>query len=87
MRAVNFAVTYAVERSLPLVVNISFGNTYGSHDGSSLLETFLNDISNYGKTTIIVGSGNEGAASGPWVSGYLQAAGNREAQIDCLCRL
>lgn len=81
MRAVNFAVTYAVERSLPLVVNISFGNTYGSHDGSSLLETFLNDISNYGKTTIIVGSGNEGAASGH-VSGYLQAAGNREAQIE-----
>lgn len=64
MRAVNFAVTQAVERQMPLVINISFGNTYGSHDGSSLLETFLDDISNYGRTTVVVGSGNEGAAAG-----------------------
>lgn len=64
MRAVNFAVTEAVKRQMPLVVNISFGNTYGSHDGTSLLETFLNNIGNYGRTTIVVGSGNEGAAGG-----------------------
>ena len=64
MRAVNFAVTEAVNRQMPLAVNISFGNTYGSHDGTSLLETFLNDIGNYGRTTIVVGSGNEGAAGG-----------------------
>lgn len=64
MRAVNFAVTQAVERQMPLVINISFGNTYGSHDGTSLLETFLDDISNYGRTTVVVGSGNEGAAAG-----------------------
>ncbi|MGN0158783.1 MAG: S8 family peptidase [Brotaphodocola sp.] len=64
MRAVNFAVTEAVNRQMPLVVNISFGNTYGSHDGTSLLETFLNDIGNYGRTTIVTGSGNEGASGG-----------------------
>lgn len=64
MRAVNFAVTEAVNRQMPLAVNISFGNTYGSHDGTSLLETFLNDIGNYGRTTIVVGSGNEGATGG-----------------------
>lgn len=64
MRAVNFVVTEAVRRQLPLVINISFGNTYGSHDGTSLLETFLNDIGNYGRVTIVVGSGNEGASGG-----------------------
>lgn len=64
MRAVDFVVTRAVELGKPLSVNISFGNTYGSHDGTSLLETFLNDIGNYGRTTIVVGSGNEGAAAG-----------------------
>ncbi len=74
MRAVNFAVSQAVEMGRPLAVNISFGNTYGSHDGTSLLETFLNDISNYGRTTIVVGSGNEGAASGH-VSGNLPSSG------------
>ncbi|MCC8126884.1 MAG: S8 family serine peptidase [Clostridiales bacterium] len=64
MRAVNFAVTDAIRRRQPLAVNISFGNTYGPHDGTGLLETFLDDIGNLGKTSIIVGSGNEGAAAG-----------------------
>lgn len=65
------AVSFAAERFLPLVINISFGNTYGSHDGTSLLETFLDDIGNYGRTTILAGTGNEGASSGH-TSGTLQ---------------
>ncbi|MCD8221896.1 MAG: S8 family serine peptidase [Clostridiales bacterium] len=64
MRAVNFVVTEAIRRRQPLAVNISFGNTYGPHDGTGLLETFLDDIGNLGKTSIIVGSGNEGVAAG-----------------------
>ncbi len=87
MRAVNFVVEKAVEMGRPLVVNISFGNTYGSHDGTSLLETFLNDISNYGRTTVLVGSGNEGAAAGhvsgvmqnPGIGGSRQSSGGRNA--------
>lgn len=76
IRAVNFAVVQAVEMQMPLVVNISFGNTYGSHDGTSLLETFLNDIGNYGRTTIVAGSGNEGAAAGH-VAGRMSAGSGR----------
>ena len=80
MRAVNFAVTRAVERRMPLVVNISFGNTYGSHEGNSLLETYLDDISNYGKTAIIVGSGNEGASAGH-TSGVFSPAPGRQTRF------
>ena len=80
MRAVNYAVAFAAERFLPLVINISFGNTYGSHDGTSLLETFLDDIGNYGRTTILVGSGNEGAASGH-TSGSLQMGKTEEVEF------
>ncbi len=43
MRAVTYAVNKAVEMQMPLVVNLSFGNTYGAHDGSSLLERFLDN--------------------------------------------
>ena len=43
----------------PLAVNISFGNTYGSHDGTSLLETFINDMSGIGRNVIVAGTGNE----------------------------
>lgn len=81
MRAVNFAVTTAVDMGKPLVINISFGNTYGSHDGTSLLETFLDDIGNYGRTTIVVGSGNEGAAAGH-ASGQLRTSGANQEQVE-----
>ena len=85
MRAVNFAVSQAVERGMPLAVNISFGNTYGSHDGTSLLETFLDDIGNYGRTTIVVGSGNEGAAAGH-VSGVLETGRSGRQAGDAIAR-
>lgn len=75
MRGVDFAVGWAVDMGMPLAVNISFGNTYGSHDGTGLLETFLDDVGNYGRTTIVVGSGNEGVSAGH-VSGNFQEAGS-----------
>lgn len=80
MRAVDFAVTTAADLGKPLVINISFGNTYGSHDGTSLLETFLDDIGNYGRTTIVVGSGNEGTAAGH-ASGRLRTSGTEQVEL------
>ena len=64
MRAVTYAVRKALELNRPLAVNLSFGNTYGSHDGSSLLERFLDNISEIGRTVICVGAGNEGSSGG-----------------------
>lgn len=64
MRAMDYVVRKAVELGMPMAVNISFGNTYGSHDGTSLLETYIDSISNYGRTVISVGTGNEGSAGG-----------------------
>ena len=80
MRAVNFAVQQAVSMQLPLAINLSFGNTYGSHDGTSLLETFLDDLSNYGKTVIVVGTGNEGVAGGH-ISGALTMSSPEEIEL------
>ncbi len=64
MRAVTYAVNKAIELQMPLVINLSFGNTYGAHDGSSLLERFLDNAAEIGRTVICVGSGNEGASDG-----------------------
>lgn len=64
MRALTYVVNKAVELSKPLCVNLSFGNTYGSHDGTSLLERFMDNVAEIGRTVICVGSGNEGAAGG-----------------------
>ena len=64
MRGVTYALRKAGQLNMPLVINLSFGNSYGSHDGSSLLERFLDNASEIGRTVICVGSGNEGAARG-----------------------
>lgn len=64
MEAVDYSIRKMLEQGFPLVINLSFGNTYGSHDGTSLLERYLDDISNLGKLSICVGSGNEGGSGG-----------------------
>lgn len=64
MQGVDYIVRTALRLGKPVVVNISFGNTYGSHDGTSLIERFLNNISETWKNVICVGTGNEGNSGG-----------------------
>lgn len=64
MMGINYVIEKALEYRMPVAVNISFGNTYGSHTGRSLLETYINDMSNLWKSVFCVGSGNEGASAG-----------------------
>ena len=77
MRALTYVVNKAVELAMPVAVNLSFGNTYGAHNGTSLLERFIDNVSEIGRNVICVGSGNEGA-SGGHVGGSLrqQETGN-----------
>ncbi len=64
MMGVDYVIRKALELRMPVAVNISFGNTYGSHDGTSLVERFLNDIADTWKNVICIGSGNEGTTAG-----------------------
>ncbi len=64
MRGVAYALRKAQELHMPLVINLSFGNSYGAHDGSSLLERFLDNAAEVGRTVICVGSGNDGSSGG-----------------------
>lgn len=60
MQGIDFCIRKGIERNQPLALNLSYGNNYGAHTGTSLLETYLNTVANMGRTTICVGSGNEG---------------------------
>lgn len=70
MKAVDYVLRKAIEYNKPISINISFGNNYGDHIGTSLLETYLNSISENWKCSICVGSGNEGLGA-THVSGFL----------------
>ena len=64
MQGIDYVIRKAQELRMPVAVNISFGNTYGARDGTSLLEQFIDDISNIWKSCICIGTGNEGATAG-----------------------
>lgn len=64
MRALHFVSEEAAAYGMPVVINLSFGNSYGSHDGTSLLETYLDSIADEGRCSIVVGTGNEGSGEG-----------------------
>lgn len=71
MQAVDYIVKKAEALQMPVSINISFGNTYGAHDGTSLPERFLDAAAENGRTLISVGTGNEGAEAGH-TSGFLR---------------
>lgn len=63
MQAVNYCLQCALALNQPLVINLSFGNSYGDHTGQSILEDYLNLAATIGKTCIVAGTGNEGSAA------------------------
>ena len=71
MQAVDYAVRYALETGIPMAINLSFGNNYGSHDGRALVENYLDSVAGLARLCIAVGTGNDGAA-GRHASGYLK---------------
>ena len=83
MQGIDYVIRKAQELRMPVAVNISFGNTYGARDGTSLLERFINDISNIWKSCICIGTGNEGATAGH-TSGRVSenVRANREQEIE-----
>ncbi|MCC8138903.1 MAG: S8 family serine peptidase [Lachnospiraceae bacterium] len=80
MQGVEYTLRRAREYGLPLAVNLSFGNSYGSHTGQSLLETWLNAAGRQGRTVICAGSGNEGARAGH-AAGNLRDAKEQRVEI------
>jgi subtilisin family serine protease len=62
MQGIDFVIRHAIELNKPIAINISFGNNYGSHTGVSLLENYIDSVSNIWKNNIVIGTGNEGAA-------------------------
>lgn len=79
MQGIDYVIRKAQELGMPVAVNLSFGNTYGSHDGTSLLERFIDDISNYWKNVICIGNGNEGGSGGHTAG---RITGQEEAVIE-----
>lgn len=60
MMAVDYAVRFASDWGLPLGINISYGSNDGPHDGTGLMERYLENCIFYGKNAVVIATGNEG---------------------------
>ena len=44
-QALDYVIRLSLELQIPTAINISFGNSYGSHGGDSLISTYINTAS------------------------------------------
>lgn len=80
MMGIDYVIRKALELRMPVAVNISFGNTYGGHDGMTLLERYIDDVSNIWKSVFCIGMGNEAASAGH-TSGKIISGGEEIVQL------
>ena len=62
MRGVRYVIDKARFFGKPAAINLSFGMNNGAHDGRSLFEEYLTDMSEEWKLSIVAPTGNEGAS-------------------------
>lgn len=60
IRGIKFLIDKAREIGSPLVINLSFSTNDGAHDGTSLLEKYIETVSALERISFVVSAGNEG---------------------------
>ena len=60
MRGIKFLVDRSNELNMPLVINLSFSTNDGAHNGSTLLERYIDIVCSVENISFVVAAGNEG---------------------------
>ncbi len=60
MLALRYVIQKATQMGKPIAINLSIGTNLGPHDGTALLEQYIDDTATLWKNNIVVGAGNEG---------------------------
>ena len=63
MRAIKFILDEAEKRRMPCVVNLSYGTNFGSHQGQSLFESYIDQSAQRGRSVVVCAAGNEGSGA------------------------
>lgn len=63
MMALEYADTFAVSFSRPIVFCMALSSSYGSHSGTSPLSNYINRLANKRSRVFVIGGGNEGNSS------------------------
>lgn len=60
LRGIRFLIDRSRELNIPLVINLSWSSNDGAHNGSSILEQYINTVSSVERLSFVVSAGNEG---------------------------
>ena len=88
MMALQYLEQVALAQNKPLVTCVALGTNLGAHDGTSLLNRYLNELATGRSRCMVVGGGNEGNAAGHYEggtsSGSLSSGGQVEEEVELL---
>lgn len=77
LTGMNFVLGQAYSLNMPLVMCLGVGNNFGGHNGSSLIEGYLQGISSIDNVIAVIASGNEGNTG----HHYRGAVGNNTSEM------
>lgn len=80
IEGIEYAVRFAEKLGMPVAINLSFGNNYGSHSGNDMMADYLDGIAVRWKSSICTGTGNEGN-TGRHAEGVLSAGVEQEISM------
>ncbi|MGL5635107.1 MAG: S8 family serine peptidase [Sarcina sp.] len=63
MRGLKFLIDKSNELKMPLIVNISLSSNDGAHNGTTLIEKYINEYAQIQRVGVVVAAGNEGGAA------------------------
>lgn len=63
MMAIDYCIRISIIENVPMAINLSYGNNYGDHAGNTVLEKYIDTVSEFAKCGIAVGSGNDANTS------------------------
>ncbi|NFE74440.1 peptidase S8 [Clostridium botulinum] len=75
--AIETLYKYAIEYKKPLVIYLPLGTNSGNHQGTGLLNEYIENVTNNRGIIVVTGAGNEGAA-GHHASGIIEKKDNIE---------
>lgn len=81
MAGITFLLNEANRLNRPLIICIGLGNNFGAHNGTALLEGFLQGVSAAANVIAVIAAGNEGN-SGHHYRGTVTADASEEVEIN-----
>ncbi len=78
---INFLIEIALQERRPLVICLGLGTTYGAHNGTEIIENYINNLTLVADLIFVMAAGNE-ASSGHHYKGRVESGQSQSLEIN-----